>query len=215
MDDDDYRRGRLSCHRKFGEAVAVLAGDALQVLAFEEMSRLPAPPAARLRVLTEITRAVGTAGVIGGQVVDIESEGKKITPSLLQWMHEHKTGDLLRASLTSGALLAGARAPLLRRLGEFGARFGLLFQMVDDVLNEVGSIRMLGKRRGRDRMLGKATYPTIIGLDETRELLGSAVTSCLDVVPVTGRDAAFFSDVVAMVVGRIPERWRSGRGMPA
>ena len=119
MDDDDYRRGRLTCHRKFGEAVAVLAGDGLQVLAFEVLATLPASAERRLRVLHEITRAVGHAGVIGGQVVDIESEGRRISPASLRWMHERKTGALLRASLVSGAILAGARA---RAGGEARAR---------------------------------------------------------------------------------------------
>lgn len=205
MDDDDYRRGRLTCHRKFGEAVAVLAGDGLQVLAFEMLASLPASAERRLRVLWEITRAVGTAGVIGGQVVDIESEGRRISPASLRWMHERKTGMLLRASLVSGAMLAGARPALTERLARFGAAFGLLFQITDDLLDVHGSYRTLGRRRGRDRVRGKATYPAILGRDRTRLALADAVEEALSLVPVEGKSGEIFTDLVGMVVGRLPD----------
>jgi geranylgeranyl diphosphate synthase, type II len=207
MDDDDYRRGRLSCHRKFGEAVAVLAGDALQVLAFEVLAGLPAPDGRRLRVITEITRAVGSAGVVGGQVVDIESEGRRISAASLRWMHQRKTGALLRCTLVAGGLLAGARDPWLRKLGRFGDAFGLLFQITDDLLGEVGSYRSLGRRRGRDRVLGKATYPSILGLNRSRESLRAAIEDCLCAVPIEGSKGEIFVDLVGTVVGRLPEGW--------
>jgi geranylgeranyl diphosphate synthase, type II len=210
MDDDDYRRGRLTCHRKFGEAVAVLAGDGLQVLAFEMLASLPAPAERRLRVLLEVTRAVGTAGVIGGQVVDIESEGVRISPASLRWMHERKTGMLLRASLVSGAVLAGARPALTERLARFGAAFGLLFQITDDLLDEHGSYRTLGRRRGRDRVRGKATYPVILGRVKTRAALADAVEETLSLVPVEGAAGEIFTDLVGMVVGRLPDEVLQG-----
>jgi geranylgeranyl diphosphate synthase type II len=205
MDDDDYRRGRLTCHRKYGEAVAVLAGDGLQVLAFETIASLPAPAERRLRVLHEISRAVGTTGVVGGQVVDIESEGKRISLAALRWMHERKTGRLLRASLVSGALLAGGRPPLVERLGRFGEAFGLLFQVTDDLLDETGSYKTLGRRRGRDRVRGKATYPLILGRDRARRALGEAVEETLAAVPYEGKAGEVFVDLVGMVVGRLPD----------
>ncbi len=205
MDDDDYRRGRLTCHRKFGEAVAVLAGDGLQVLAFEVLATLPASAERRLRVLREITRAVGTAGVVGGQVVDIESEGRRISPASLRWMHERKTGALLRASLVSGAILAGARPGLVERLAGFGAAFGLLFQITDDLLDEHGSYRTLGRRRGRDRVLGKATNPAILGRERARLALAEAVAETLSLIPVEGEVGEIFADLVGMVVGRLPD----------
>jgi len=214
MDDDDFRRGRLSCHRKFGEAVAVLAGDGLQVLAFEALARLPAPPARRLRVLTEITQAVGTAGVIGGQVVDIESEGKRISPARLVWMHERKTGALLRCTLTSGGLLGGMSPALLRRMAAFGSAFGLLFQVVDDLLDELGSYRALGRRRGRDRVRGKATYPSILGLEKSRVRLGAAVEESLSLIPVDGPAGEIFVDLIGVVVGRLPGEWLEGNARP-
>lgn len=205
MDDDDYRRGRLTCHRKFGEAVAVLAGDGLHVLAFEVLAALPAPAERRLRVLTEITRAVGTAGVVGGQVVDIESEGRRIAPASLRWMHEKKTGTLLRASLVCGAILAGARPSLTQKLAAFGAAFGLLFQITDDLLDEHGSYQALGRRRGRDRVRGKATYPTILGRVRARRALAEASTEALALVPVEGKAGDVFVDLIGMVVGRLPD----------
>jgi geranylgeranyl diphosphate synthase, type II len=207
MDDDDYRRGRLSCHRKFGEAVAVLAGDALQIQAFEILLALPVDPATRVRVCAAITRAVGTAGVVGGQVVDIESEGKRISPQHLAWMHAHKTGALLQATLVSGGLLAGAPPALLRRLKRFGDEFGLLFQIVDDLLDELGSRKELGRRRGRDRVRGKATYPRILGFEKSRVRLHETIDASLAAIPVSGRQAAIFADLVAVVVGRLPQGW--------
>lgn len=205
MDDDDYRRGRLTCHRKFGEAVAVLAGDGLHVLAFEVLATLPASPARRLRVLHEITRAVGTSGVVGGQVVDIESEGRRISPASLRWMHERKTGALLRASLVSGAILAGGPSALQQNLARFGSAFGLLFQITDDLLDEHGSYRTLGRRRGRDRVRGKATYPAILGGEKARLALADAVASALAQIPARGAMGEVFSDLIGMVVGRLPD----------
>ncbi len=210
MDDDDYRRGRLSCHRKFGEAIAVLAGDALHVLAFEKISRLPGSAARKLRVLHEIAGAVGTYGVIGGQVVDIESEGKKISPATLRLMHERKTGALIRCSITGGAILAGGSGPVLKRLADFGDSFGLLFQIVDDLLSEFGSYKVLGRRRGRDRVRGKATYPTILGSPRTRVCLQEALEESLARIPVRGRRGEILTDLIGAVVARLPDEWLYG-----
>jgi len=207
MDDDDFRRGRLSCNRKFGEAIAVLAGDALQVAAFDLIANLPVAAERRVRALADITRAVGTFGVIGGQVVDIESEGKRISAATLQQMHERKTGALLRCSLTSGAILAGMDGKQLRRLADFGSVFGLLFQTVDDLLDELGSYRELGRRRGRDRLRGKATAPAILGMDRTRARLGDLVEGSLLAIPVEGARGEIFVDLVGRVVGRLPQDW--------
>lgn len=210
MDDDDYRRGRLSCHRKFGEAVAVLAGDALHVLAFEKIASLPGPAGRKLAVLHEIAQAVGTFGVIGGQVVDIESEGRKISAATLRLMHERKTGALIRCSMTGGALLAGGSKPLLRRLGEFGDSFGLLFQIVDDLLSEFGSYKVLGRRRGRDRVRGKATYPSILGSPKTRACLQAALEESLSRIPAGGKRGEILTDLIGAVVARLPEEWLLG-----
>jgi geranylgeranyl diphosphate synthase type II len=206
MDDDDLRRGRPTCHAKFGEAIAVLAGDALQVLAFQTIANLPVEMEMRVRVLGEITAAVGTSGVIGGQVVDLESEQKKIRPETLRWIHARKTGELLRASLVSGAIIGRAEETSIRKLGEFGTRFGLLFQIVDDLLDEVGSASALGRAAGRDRDNGKATYPSILGLQRSRQALIESVAACRAAVP-SGRNARIFRSLIDAVVVRLPESW--------
>jgi geranylgeranyl pyrophosphate synthase len=182
----------------------------LQVLAFEMVGRLPASAERKLRVLGELTHAVGTFGVIGGQVVDIESEGRRIPVSRLRWMHERKTGALLRASLVSGAVLAGARPALIRRLAEFGTAFGLLFQITDDLLDESGSYRTLGRRRGRDRVRGKATYPSVLGRTRSRDALADAIEQSIDRIPAEGEAGEIFADLIAVVVGRLPEAWLPG-----
>lgn len=211
MDDDDFRRGRLSCHRKFGEAIAVLAGDALQVLAFEALAGLPLVVDRRLAVLREISHAVGTRGVIGGQVEDLESEGRRISEAKLAQMHARKTGALLRASLVSGALAAGAPRDRVESLSTFGTEFGLLFQIVDDILNEVGSYSALGRRRGGDRQNGKATYLSVLGPDRTRTRLRRQVLASRAAAPsgaaTGGRTRAVFLDLIDTVVGRLPSDW--------
>lgn len=207
MDDDDLRRGRATVHREFDEATAVLAGDALQVLAFEQIGRLPGSAERRVRVLLLITEAVGTGGVIGGQVVDIESEGQDIPAQRLRWIHRHKTGALLRASLVGGALLAGASEARVERLARFGDAFGLLFQIVDDLLNEVGDFASLGRERGGDRERGKATYPSVLGEAGTRRALGAAFRECRESVPKNGAVGAVYHGLVEAVVARLPEAW--------
>ncbi len=211
MDDDDFRRGRLSSHRKFGEAIAVLAGDALQVLAFEALAGLPLAVDRRLAVLREISHAVGTRGVIGGQVEDLESEGRRISETKLAQMHARKTGALLRASLVSGALAAGAPRDRVESLANFGGEFGLLFQIVDDILNEVGSYSALGRRRGGDRQNGKATYLSVLGPDRTRVRLRRQVLASRGAAPpassIGGRLRAVFLDLIDAVVGRLPQEW--------
>lgn len=207
MDDDDLRRGRPTVHKQFDEATAVLAGDALQVLAFEQIATLPGAADRKVKVLAMITEAVGTAGVIGGQVVDIESEGKKVPRKTLEWIHDHKTGALFRASLVGGAVLGGAGPALVRRMTEFGEAFGLLFQIVDDVLNEVGTFETLGRDRGGDRAKGKATYPSVLGLEKTRLALNDAHRRCHETVPVQGKSEDVFRGLVQAVVVRLPEDW--------
>jgi geranylgeranyl diphosphate synthase type II len=185
MDDDDYRRGRLTNHKVFGEAIAILAGDALLTLAF----RLIAGNAARLApaaivgaVMAEVADAAGTDGMVGGQVVDIESEGKAIAPEMLDYIHRHKTAALIRAALRVGALLAGGRAELVEAISRAGEALGLAFQIVDDILDVEGSLAELGKTAGSDERKQKATYPSLHGLpaskqrareliDETKRLL--------------------------------------------
>jgi geranylgeranyl diphosphate synthase type II len=171
MDDDDYRRGRLTNHKVFGEAMAILAGDALLTLAFKLVAGNAAQGAgARVicDVVAEIAAAAGTGGMVGGQVVDIESEGKTITVEALDYIHTHKTAALIRASLRAGAMLAGAKPNALRAITDAGDRLGLAFQIVDDILDVEGSLEELGKTAGSDERKRKATYPALYGLEASR-----------------------------------------------
>ena len=171
MDDDDYRRGRLTNHKVFGEAIAILAGDALLTLAFKLVADNTAPvnDARVLRdVVAELAAAAGTFGMVGGQVVDIESEGKAITAETLEYIHRHKTAALIRASLRVGALLAGGDAKAVAAIGEAGSDLGLAFQIVDDILDVEGNLEELGKTAGSDERKQKATYPALHGLEASR-----------------------------------------------
>ena len=171
MDDDDYRRGRLTSHKVFGDAVAILAGDALLTLAFRliaDNADLVRDPRSIRDVVAEVADAAGTAGMVGGQVVDIESEGKAISVETLEYIHRHKTAALIRASLRVGALLAGGDAKAVADVGEAGGELGLAFQIVDDILDVEGSLAELGKTAGSDERKQKATYPAIHGLEGSR-----------------------------------------------
>ncbi len=163
MDDDDFRRGRPTAHKAFNEALAVLGGDALCIFAFEILSRI-----GRLDIINEISRALGTQGMIGGQIVDIESEGKKVSKKTVKYIHENKTAALIRASVLTGAMLANASPSILKKLSSFGNHIGLLFQVVDDILDEEGTTESLGKDAGSDRKKGKATFPSVYGIKESK-----------------------------------------------
>lgn len=170
MDDDDYRRGRLTNHKVFGEAIALLAGDALLALAFERIAGNSASvrPEAVVEVLRLVARASGTRGMVGGQVVDMESEGRDIAPETLRYIHAHKTGALLTASILVGALLSGADDRQAAALRAYGEAVGVAFQIADDILDVVGDEAKLGKPVGSDEKQDKATYPKLFGIDESR-----------------------------------------------
>ncbi len=189
MDDDDYRRGRLTSHKVFGEAIAILAGDALLTLAF----RLVADNTARVTnplvlrdVVAELAGAAGTFGMVGGQVVDIESEGKTITAETLEYIHRHKTAALIRASLRVGALLAGGDAKAVAAIGEAGSDLGLAFQIVDDILDVEGTLEELGKTAGSDERKQKATYPALHGLEASRRQAGRLIEQAKERLRVLG-----------------------------
>jgi geranylgeranyl diphosphate synthase type II len=172
MDDDDYRRGRLTNHKVFGEAIAILAGDALLTLAFRLLATNAArvaPPAVVGAVLAEVADAAGTEGMVGGQVVDIESEGKTIAPEMLDYIHLHKTAALIRAALRVGALLAGGPPASVDAISQAGQALGLAFQIVDDILDVEGSLAELGKTAGSDERKQKATYPSLHGLPASKQ----------------------------------------------
>ena len=171
MDNDDYRRGMLTNHKVFGEAIAILAGDALLTLAFKLIALNGARTGdARIiaALVTDIADAAGTDGMVGGQVVDIESEGKAVSAETLDYIHTHKTAALIRASLCAGALLARADATQLAAMHACGEALGLAFQIVDDILDVEGSSEQLGKTAGKDAQQQKATYPAFHGLEASR-----------------------------------------------
>ncbi len=172
LDNDDLRRGRPTCHKVFGDAMAILAGDALLTLSFEVLSRLPAIAADRkIRLVEELSRAAGTVGgMIGGQVNDIEGERKEPTAALLDSIHRAKTGALLRASVRMGAIYAGARKQELAALSAYGEHIGLAFQIIDDVLDVEESSESLGKTAGKDEQQQKITFPAVYGLEQSRQM---------------------------------------------
>jgi geranylgeranyl diphosphate synthase, type II len=169
LDNDGLRRGKPTCHVVFGEAIAILAGDALQTRAFEVLSGLACPPAATVQIIGLIAGAVGTVdGMIGGQVLDLESERLKPTPELVEAIHRAKTGALIRVSVVSGGVYAGATADDVARLDRFGRKAGLAFQIVDDVLDLTVDSGQLGKTAGKDQATEKATWPAVFGIDQSR-----------------------------------------------
>ncbi len=172
LDNDDLRRGRPTCHKVFGDAMAILAGDALLTLAFETLSKLPNVDAdRRIRLVAELATASGTVGgMIGGQVNDLEGEGKEPTAVLLESIHRAKTGALLRASVRMGAIYAGADDRQLAALTCFGEHIGLAFQIVDDVLDVEQSSEALGKTAGKDAQQQKITFPAVYGLERSRAM---------------------------------------------
>jgi geranylgeranyl diphosphate synthase type II len=172
MDDDDYRRGRPTSHKVFGEAIAILAGDALLTLAFGLIAAgagRTADPVLTARVVGEVAEAAGTRGMVGGQVVDIESEGLQVSPETLDYIHLHKTAALIRVALRAGALLGGGRPDAVEAISEAGRSLGLAFQIVDDILDVEGSLAELGKSAGSDERKKKATYPACHGLEASRD----------------------------------------------
>ncbi|WP_186696929.1 geranylgeranyl diphosphate synthase CrtE [Cyanobium sp. NS01] len=194
MDDDDLRRGRPTNHKVYGEAKAILAGDALLTRAFEMVAlRSPQVPAEQLlRVVGELSLASGAPGLVGGQVVDLECEGKDVDLDTLEYIHLHKTGALLRACVLSGALIAGAPAALLGALRTYARGIGLAFQIIDDILDVTASSDVLGKTAGKDLTADKTTYPKLLGLEESRqraEALVAAAKAALEPFAAEGQAA--------------------------
>jgi len=169
LDNDDLRRGKPTCHVAFGEAIAILAGDALQTRAFEVLAGLNAPPAATVQIIGLIANAIGTVeGMIGGQVLDLESEHLKPTAERVEAIHRAKTGALIRVSVVAGGVYAGAAADDVTRLDLFGRKAGLAFQIVDDILDMTVDSAQLGKTAGKDQATEKATWPAVFGIEQSQ-----------------------------------------------
>ena len=178
LDNDDLRRGQPTCHKAFGEATAILAGDALQTYAYEVLSKLNCAPDRRVRIIAEIARGTGTIeGMIGGQVMDLEAEHTKPDAKTIEYIHRSKTGALITASLVSGGIYAGGTDADIERLRTFGRAIGLAFQIVDDVLDVTQSSEQLGKTAGKDTAVAKATYPALFGVDKSLQQADELIAS--------------------------------------
>jgi geranylgeranyl diphosphate synthase type II len=206
MDDDDFRRGRPTCHKVYGEAMAILAGDALLTQAFILLSgenpSVPVDAGARLRVIHEIAQAAGSKGMVGGQVVDILHEAREIDLPTLQYVHTHKTGALIRACLRVGGILASAGPEQMEALTRYGERIGLAFQIVDDILDLEGSLEALGKRAGSDLRKKKATFPALLGIEESRQHARHLVEEATHALKVFGDRRAALEAIADFVVTR-------------
>ncbi len=209
LDNDDLRRGKPTCHRAFGEAIAILAGDALLTLAFEALSA-PGPrttggleDSRKLRVIHEIARAVGTrAGMVGGQVVDIEATGQKADAPTLEYIHSSKTGAFICAALRAGAIQAGATEAGLESVTVYGEKVGLAFQIADDLLDVLGSNESLGKTAGKDDREKKLTYPALHGVEESRRVAQRLVREAGEALESFGARAQKLREIADYLIAR-------------
>ncbi len=203
LDNDDYRRGKLTNHKVFGDAMAILAGDALLTLAFEVLATLPAAAGRRARLVAELASASGTVGgMIGGQVADLEGEGQPPNAQLLETIHRAKTGALLRASLRLGAIYAGAGESQYEALSCYGEHVGLAFQIVDDILDVEESSEALGKTAGKDAQQQKITFPAVYGLEDSRRMAEEECARAHQVLEPFGSRAARLHELADLIVRR-------------
>ena len=203
LDNDDLRRGRPTCHKVFGEAIAILAGDALQTQAYEVLSRLGCPAEARVRIIEEIARGTGTVnGMIGGQVVDLEAERTRPNAETLEYIHRSKTAALITASVVTGGIYAGASPAQVDHLRSFGQAIGLAFQIVDDILDVTQTSAQLGKTAGKDIASEKATYPALFGLEESRKRAAALLDSASLAVENFGPRANVLKDLARFLIER-------------
>jgi geranylgeranyl diphosphate synthase, type II len=207
MDDDDLRRGRPTCHKLFGEAMAILAGDALLTLAFEVLTRHSKSPELATVCCFELARAAGAAGMVGGQVDDIrETGGENPSPNgsieMLESMHARKTGALLRACLRLGALTAGAESKVLQALDVYGQRIGLAFQITDDLLDVQGEESAAGKRVGKDLSRGKLTFPRLLGMEASRQKANAICGEACAAIEPLGQRAELLKQLARFILER-------------
>ena len=203
LDNDDLRRGQPTCHVVFGEAIAILAGDALQTHAFQVLSGLDVPPAASVKILALVAQAIGTVeGMIGGQVTDIEGERQTPTAELLDQIHRAKTGALLRASVRMGGICAGADAEGVCALSDYGEHVGLAFQIVDDILDVEESSEALGKTAGKDAAQGKITFPAVYGLEKSRAMASEQCAQAHAALRPFGDAALRLHEIADLIVHR-------------
>ncbi len=203
LDNDDLRRGKPTCHRVFGEAMAILAGDGLLTLAFETLAKAPIEPARRVRIIVEIGAAAGTVnGMVGGQVADVEAERKAVDAAGLEYIHRSKTAALIRSSIVAGAIAGGARDEDVERLRRFGENIGWAFQVVDDILDVEESSESLGKTAGKDQAQQKATYPALYGLIKSRAIAAHLEAEALRELDCYGERAKNLRELGQFLVAR-------------
>ena len=203
LDNDDLRRGRPTCHKVFGEAIAILAGDALQTQAYEVLARLKCPSEARVRIIEEIAHDTGTIeGMIGGQVVDLEAEHTRPTAEMLEYIHRSKTAALITASLVSGGLYSGAKDSQIAKLRGFGLAIGLAFQIVDDVLDVTQTSEQLGKTAGKDTVSEKVTYPALFGVEASKQKADALVNEAFAELDSFGEQADMLKELARFLVER-------------
>ena len=208
MDNDDYRRGQPTCHKIFGEAIAILAGDGLLTEAFKLMTNQPAKDQPTsdgrliLDLINEVAQAAGVLGMVGGQVADIESEGKAVDLPTVRYIHTHKTGAMILASVRVGAKLGGAKEALLKALTRYGESLGLAFQVADDILNVEGKAALMGKKTGSDLSKGKATYPSVLGVEESKMRSRELVKMAGDALKSLGPEADPLREIARFVIAR-------------
>lgn len=203
MDNDDYRRGKLTNHKVYGEGIAILAGDSLLTYAFETMlSAEGIEPSTLMRVVREIAEAAGPQGMVGGQVIDLESEGKQVSLDTLQAMHRAKTGALFRAAVRAGAILAGASEEELAALTTYAEKFGLAFQITDDILDVIGSTETIGKPVGSDEKNNKSTYVTLYSVEIARQMAEKTVADAVEALAIFEEKGAVLQDLVEYLLKR-------------
>jgi geranylgeranyl diphosphate synthase type II len=203
LDNDDYRRGKLTNHKVFGDAMAILAGDSLLTLAFQVLAQLDAPDSRKTRMVAELSTAAGTVGgMIGGQVADLEGEGKTPNAQLLETIHRAKTGALLRASLRLGAIYAGANDEQYAAVSCYGEHLGLAFQIVDDILDVEESSEALGKTAGKDAQQQKITFPAVYGLDHSRRMAAEECERAHQTLAIFSGRAVRLHELADMIVER-------------
>lgn len=197
MDDDDLRRGQPTLHRQYGEAIALLAGDALHDLAFRLMAQTGCP-----QVVLELAEAIGTSGMLAGQMADMEGEGRQLSLDEVTFIHEHKTGKLIRGSVRIGAILADAPSGRLDAITQYGEKIGLAFQIIDDILDIEGETATLGKPVGSDSKNHKATYPAVIGLEKSRTVAFALIEDAIDVIEKAVLYPSPFIQIARFIGGR-------------
>jgi geranylgeranyl diphosphate synthase, type II len=203
LDNDDLRRGRPTCHKAFGEATAILAGDALQTLAYEVLAKMQCSAEARVAIIAEIARATGTIdGMIGGQVMDLKAQHTRPDAATLEYIHRSKTGALLTASVVSGGIYAEASLSQIFSLRDFGQNIGLAFQIVDDVLDVTQTSEQLGKTAGKDKAEEKATYPALFGIDASVKKADELVEKASAALDGFGEGAATLREIAHFLVER-------------